>query len=512
MSALAALWYLDSRRFRSAIRAIVRSPARLLLWVFIGLYLLLQFYTRAFLTHRSFIQTFDVAEPYATAVSGFLIALFGATLASATNLGRSMAFGEPVDALFFSRSAMSQHVVILWLQLRQLATGVPRLLFSAFIVAIYFARGNAVGPVLGLTGIFLLLVVLVMPAALAGRRIPYLKSGWFALALIGLVVLAAALVPLVAPFPKLATLAESLGLGRAVIALWHGNPTALGIIYGAVIAGLAGTALCGSDIYPEFYASTRMLEATRARMRSGSVFSMPASKKPTHSGSTQLRGPWVEIWKQAAFLRRRNGTAFIAGGIAVALFLGCVAGLLARKSADLPIFAVLPLFLVVLVIQTTRSVSLAQDIAKPLWWIGDGSVFAKLSAWTLGSTLPLMGFFTLLTIMAFGLAAPNLVVVSVALVCSAIVASRAIGVLGYALTPSMLDQRGPGMVIRVLLFYAACLPPAVLGVLAGIFSRSAQIGLLVASLALVAESAACIALATMRFNGGALEVALAEAT
>ena len=368
------------------------------------------------------------------------------------------------------------------------------------------------GPVLGLTGIFLLLVTLVIPAALAGRRIPYLRSVCLAFGAFGLLVLAGALVPLVAPFPAVTSAVESLGLGRAVIALWHGNAAAVAIVYGAVVAGLIATTLWGSDMFPEFYASTRMMEATQARIRSGSVFALPASRRPTHSGSTRLRGAWVEIWKQAAFLRRRNGAVFIAGGLAVALLLGSVAGLLAKKSGDLPIFALLPFFLVVLVIQTTRSVSLAQDIAKPLWWMGDGSVFAKLCAWTLGSTLPLMAFFTLATITAFTLAAPKLAAVTVLLVCSAIFASRAIGVLGYALTPSMLDQRGPGMVIRVMLFYAACLPPTALGVLTGIFSHNVQAALLVASLAFVAEGGACIALATMRFNGGGLEAALAEAT
>jgi hypothetical protein len=159
-----------------------------------------------------------------------------------------------------------------------------------------------------------------------------------------------------------------------------------------------------------------------------------------------------------------------------------------------------------------RSVSLAQDIAKPLWWMGDGSTFAKLAAWTIGSTLPVMAFFTLMTVVALAIATPKFVAVIVVLVCSSILASRAIGVLGYALTPSLLDQRGPGVIIRVLLFYLACIPPAALGIVTGILSRNAQIGLLTAALAFAGEGAACIVFAAIRFNGGALEVALAEAS
>jgi hypothetical protein len=202
----------------------------------------------------------------------------------------------------------------------------------------------------------------------------------------------------------------------------------------------------------------------------------------------------------------------IAVGTAVAVLLGAVAGLLARKSADLPFFTLLPFLLVVLVIQSMRSVSLAQDIAKPMWWMGDGSTFGKLVAWTLGSTLPLVAFATLVVVTAFALASPKLILATVLVVCSTIAASRAIGVLGYALTPSLIDQRGPGMVIRVLLFYAACVPPSVVGVLTGIFLHSVQAALVLTSVTFIAEGAASIALATLRFNRGALEVALAEAS
>jgi hypothetical protein len=512
MSAFSALWYLDLRRLRTAIRGIVRSPARLLLWIFIGLYLILQIYTRARLTRHTSIFTFDLADPYASAFAGFMIAGFGATLATATNLGRSVAFAEPVDALFYSRSAMNEHVVILWLQLRQLAIGAPRLLFSALIIVVIFARHGVVGPALGLTGIFLVLTVSALPASMLSRRIPRLKSLGYAVAVFGLLIVAGAVAPLVVSLPSLANAVEALGLGRFLIALWHGNTIALGALYGAVVAALVATALWGRDIYPELYASTRMTEAARAQIRSGNVFAMPASRKPTHSSDTYLRGPWVEIWKQAAFLRRANGGVLIGTGAACAVLLGVVAGLLAHKSADLPFFFMLPFLLVVLVIQTTRSVSLAQDIAKPLWWMGDGSTFGKLAAWTLGSTLPLIAFATVVAIAAFALASPKLIPAAVLLVCSTIAASRAIGVLGYALTPSLLDQRGPGMVIRILMFYGACLPPSVLGVLAAIFLHSAQAALLLTSVAFVAEGAASVALATVRFNRGAVEVALDEAS
>jgi hypothetical protein len=512
MSAFATLWYLDLRRLRTAIRGIVRNPARLLLWIFIGLYLVLQIYTRTRLTRYSSAITFDLGEPYASAFAGFLIALFGATLATSTSLGRSVVFAQPVDALFFSRSALNEHVVILWLQLRQLAIGAPRLLFSASLIVVIFARHGVVGPALGLTGIFLVLSVTVLPASMLSRRIPGLKSVWYAVAVCGLLILAGAIVPLVVTLPSLATAVEVLGSGRFLIALWHGNTIALGTLYGTVVATLAATTVWGRDIYPELYASTRMTEAARAQIRSGNIFAMPASTKPTHSGATYLRGPWVEIWKQAAFLRRANGAGLIAGGTAGALLLGAVAGLLAHKSADLPFFTLLPFLFLVLVIQTTRSVSLAQDIAKPIWWMGDGSTFGKLAAWTLGSTLPLIAFATLVTIAAFALASPRLIPTAVLLVCSTIAASRAIGVLGYALTPSLVDQRGPGMVIRVLMFYAACFPPSVLGILTGIFLHSVQAALVLTSVAFVAEGAASVALATVRFNRGALEVALAEAS
>jgi hypothetical protein len=395
--------------------------------------------------------------------------------------------------------------VVLWLQLRQLALISWRIGFSAVFVSVYFSRGNPVGAIAGLVGVFVLLDLLLLPTALIARRTNMVKYLWCAIAVIGtLVFVGAFLLP--------ASIGE-LGLGRALIAIWHGDRVALAILYACILAVIAGGLARANDVYPEFYASARWLDTARARGRGGGLFSLPASSKVTRSGSTMLRGPWVEIWKQLAFLRRGNGMAIMVAGTIIALALGIAGGVgQQRAGGGFALIGGLTLLPLVLLVQTTRSVSLAQDISKPLWWMGDGSVFAKLAVWTFASSLPAVAFVALTTATLFAIISPARGLLYIVCVSSAVVVSRAVGMLGYALTPSLIDQRGPGMVIRILIFYAASIAPLVLAVTAGFFGRSADLGVACGSLVFAGEGAVCVALAAVRLRGRGLEVALAESS
>ncbi|MGC2129694.1 MAG: hypothetical protein WA629_06310 [Candidatus Aquilonibacter sp.] len=128
------------------------------------------------------------------------------------------------------------------------------------------------------------------------------------------------------------------------------------------------------------------------------------------------------------------------------------------------------------------------------------------------STPRAVAFVALATATMFAVIQPARIPLYVLSLSSMVVVSRAIGVLGYALTPSLVDQRGPGMIVRLLLFYAASIPPAALGVLAGILLRNLPLGVACAALTLLAEGAGAIALATLRLSGRGLEAALAEAS
>jgi Putative ABC exporter len=503
MKSLAALWYLDFHRARNAARAIVRSPGRLLLWAFVGLWFMLQMFARTH-TQRSIFFFHDLADPYATAFAGLVLVLFGLTLGVPTERGRIMAFGDPVDALFLARSAIDERLVLSWLQLRQLLLNSWRIAIGAVFVALYFSRNNPIGAMAALAGIFALLELLMLPTILTGRRTNLLKYFWYLVALVGIGIFAGAFL---LPGPV-----ERLDLGRALIALWQGNGIALATLYACIVVVLVGSVAGAHDVYPEFYASARWLDTARARGRRGEFFGARTSAKSSRSGTTLLRGPWVEIWKQLAFLRRRNGTIAVSVGAVIAVVLGVVGGLGQLHSAEFGFVGVFTVLPIILIFQTMGSVSLAQDISKPLWWMGGGSTFARLAVWTFASALPAIAFVALAAGTMFAIASPVTIPAYVFALTSLVVVSRAVGVLGYALTPSLVDQRGPGTVVRLLLLYAAAIPPALAGILAGALSRSLPIGITCAALVFLAEGAACIALAAARLNGRGLEAALAEAT
>jgi Putative ABC exporter len=502
MKSIAALWYLDFHRARNALRAIVRSPLRLLVWVFIGVWITLQVLQRA--TRSAHIFVFhDLSDPVATGIAGAVLVLYGVTLARPTGFGRIMAFGDPVDAMFLARSAIDERLVVFWLQLRQLLLNSWRIAFGVAFIGLYFSRGNPLGAMAGVAGVFILLELLLLPTAIIARRTDLLKHVWYTIAGIGLLVFIGAFL---APASIV-----TFGLGRALIAIWHGAPMALVSLYGCIVAVLLAGAVRADDVYPEFYAAARTTETARGRVRRGDFLRIPTSAKATRSGSTMLRGPWVEIWKQLAFVRRGNGLAIVGIGSVIALALGIASGQLFRHGTNAPVLGGSVLGLV-LVLQTTRSVSLAQDISKPLWWMGDGSTFSKLAIWTFASSLPALAFAALATVAMFAVVDPARILLFVLSVSAAVVVSRAVGVLGYALTPALIDQRGPGVFIRLLLLYASFIAPIAFGVIGGLTVRSADLGLASAALTFLAEGALCIMLAVVRLNGRGMEIALAESS
>jgi hypothetical protein len=477
---------------------------RLLVWLFIGLWLALQVIQRTILPRHVFLFP-DLADPIATGIAGVVLVLYGVTLAQPTGFGRLMAFGDPVDAIFLARSAIDERFVVFWLQLRQLLINSWRIAFGAVFVGLYFSRSNPLGAMAGLAGLFILLELLLLPTAIIARRTRTLEYVCYAVAGAGAVIF-------ICSFLAPASIA-TLGFGRAVVAIWHGAPTTLAVLYGCIVFVLVAGVVGAKDVYPEFYAATSKTRTARAGPRRGDFLRLPTSTKATRSGSTMLRGPWVEIWKQLAFVRRGNGLVVVAVGAVVALALGITGGQLGQRSGGAAPFTIgLTVLIVVLVLQTARSVSLAQDIAKPLWWMGDGSTFTKLAVWTFASSLPMVAFVALGTAAMFAVIDPARALLYVLLISSIVVVSRAVGVLGYALTPSLIDQRGPGMVIRMVLFYASAIAPTVVGVMAGVAARSADLGLVCGTLTFLGEGALCIVLAVVRLRGRGMEIALAEAS
>jgi len=511
-----ALAYLDFSRLRNALRGIVTQPSRLILWALFAAYFVFLAWQRIFLSshHRSLFA--DLRDPYATVAAGIVMALFGLTVSGTAQTGRLSVFGDRADAYFLARSALSERAVALWLQLRSIAVNIWRLLFTLAIALIYYAHGNFIGAALGLIGLFLLMEMAKLPVWLLSRRITWLFRLCYALAVAGVLIAVAALLP--AAWPALEPLRDrlvALGLGNAALAIWHGSPLALVLLYLILAIVVTIGTLAAHDMYPELYASSRYIADLRARVRRSPI-SLPSSfaapKGATRSSDTALRGPWVEMWKQLAFLRRRNGRGIVAMVVGSAIVLGVIAGFAERHDSGLGIAIASPILMLVFIILTMGSVSLAGDLAKPLWWMGDGALWIKLLAWTLGSTLTAMAFLAIAALVGGAIGAPAAIPVLLCIAIALPLAVRCIGMLVYALFPSQTDQRGPATAIRMLAVYVSFVPAAGAAILLGIVARNATLGFVAGTIVFIGEGALALVLAAWRIAGRGAEIALAESS
>jgi hypothetical protein len=76
----------------------------------------------------------------------------------------------------------------------------------------------------------------------------------------------------------------------------------------------------------------------------------------------------------------------------------------------------------------------------------------------------------------------------------------AIGYGCYALVPSVMDQRGPMLLVRVLASYVFALPAAGIGIVIGSLAHDAAIGLTTAGVIALAESTALVAFVAWRLE------------
>ena len=142
-------------------------------------------------------------------------------------------------------------------------------------------------------------------------------------------------------------------------------------------------------------------------------------------------------------------------------------------------------FVVLFVAMT--SVSLAEDLRMPLWWMSSAGLAQRLWTWLCAGAWRLAaGLAVAFCSAALAAHRPWFLIpaVPVAIVFSLYV--KAIGLAAYALFPSKLDARGPVMGLRFILTYLALLP-ALAGASLGVFLHGAALGVAASLACLVAE-------------------------
>lgn len=522
---LSALGYLEYRQLVNRARQIVRQPGRVLLYLVVLGYFSFMTVLRRHGAYDEFAAS-HVSEPYASALFFAYVTLLGIMMYGAAS-GIVGAFSGAADARFLSGSAISERIVVLWLQLRRSAAAVARMVFTIILYTIMFARGGALaGAGLSMIGGTLVATVSAIPMlalrAVIGTRTAQSVAGAIAaLGILPMMALFASLLPN-ATSKNAAHTIEHFGAGHAFNALFAAQPLALASLYGFAAVVIALSYASATGLYPELYtASLRVLNFRERRRRSaasGIAIEHRYERRPhrAYAFLEMLGGPWTIVWKEWIALVRSPSMQrlFVFGLIACAL-VGAVFGqVVAHKKDQLQEIVTLAGMvgnLIVIFVAMGSAIGLADDIAKPLWWIGPDRLWVRLYAWTLATSWRLAACLAAgIATWALTLHAPVVALIGIPLALSGALYLRAIGLALYSLFPSTIDQRGPLAIVRAMLTYLFAAPPAVLAVLVMLLLRSIAGGILTAVVCSLVETILLIAFASSRILRHGIAFARAE--
>jgi Putative ABC exporter len=520
---LAALGYLEYRQIANRIRKTMREPGRALVYVLAIGYFGAITAARAH-GHRA-IPMKTIPEPYASALMFTYVALLGVMAYGAAS-GIVGAFSSTADARFLTGSTISQRVIVVWLQLRRSGASMGRMLFTIVLYALIFASsGTVIGISLATFGGTLVATAVAVPMlkirnAIGTRTAQSLAGALTAIGIMPMLILFSSVVNPI----RLAGGIESFGAGYAFNALFDGNALALEALYGFGLALIALAYLSGTDLYPDLYASSLRVLAFRERQKrgAGAAFTMEHSYEHRPAGrSTKflfegLTGPWTIAWKEwVAFIRSPSMQRVFWFGLAACAATGALFGEVAARSND-PLteslsFASIACNMVVIFVAMGSAIGLATDLRKPLWWIGPNPLWARLFAWTVGTSWRLAACICA-GVLGWSVAMHNATVLfaGIPLSLAAVLYLRAVGLALYALFPSTIDQRGPLAMIRALLTYTLAAPPAVAGIVIGVVFRTLAGGVFVGIILSMFETLLLVTFASMRIAGRGSAFAQAE--
>ena len=522
---LRTLAYLEYRQIVNRVRRMARQPARALVYVLAVAYFAFVGTLRGHGAHLFAMPA--IPEPYASALFCAYITLLGVMMYGAAS-GIVGAFSCAADARFLAGSLIPERLVVFWLQLRRSATAIARMLFTIVLYALVFSgSGTFAGIGLAMLGGTLVATATAIPMLklrnLAGHATAHSLAGAVcAVGIFPLAILLAGMQPESMAHAS-ALSVERLGMGYAFNELFGGNALALSALFLAGLLGVAISYASGSNLYPDLYASSLRVLAFRARQRSaGAAFTMEHryERRParTHGFFDVLRGAWTIVWKEwIAFTRSPSMQRTFYFGLLVCLgagaLFGSVVGGSNEKFTDTVVISSTVFNLVLIFVVMGATVGLADDIAKPLWWIGPDSLLLRLIAWTVGASWRMAACLAAgLTAWALAMRAPVLALAAIPAAAVAVLHLRAVGLVLYALFPSTFDQRGPLAIVRVLLTYVLATPPFVAGALVFVLAHMDPAPAFAAGLlASLAETLGLIAFSAKRIAGQGVAFARAEA-
>jgi len=500
-----ALAYLDSRYVFNQLNRIVRSPGRLALWVpYIAVLATLSF-NRITTAHAAPPGLPSAAHPLGTAAAGAFLAMFGVTIAVAA-AGRVTAFRSTAEALLFVNAGVAPLSLAVWLQLRKLFATGSRWLGSILFSFLLIVPRDA-GPQQLARGFVAALAVAAaimtaeLPAFLISRK-PWGKFvaplGW-ALAAAGGVYAAIGFAASVGEDRFAPAALEFLRFdpGRLIGAI-ASSWTAVLLLCCLPIALIASIVLLARDAVPELYAATLQSFEWRSRRREQTVYEAGSPRtERIPSGALTI------VWKEWIGFRRSRGG--MLRWVLVFLFWLGLGGGVAWADSNGERGMLLPLvgfaMMMIVLVPLAASVSLLEDLAKPIWWVSQASLRSRIIAWTFAKAWRNgLAFSAFLAVLAAVMGDARAALLALPLGIGLWSSLNALGVALYAAYPSRIDARGPIFFVRALATGIFILPAAMLFGFVSMATRNPLLAATLGAILIVIEGLLAIEFAAGRFN------------
>lgn len=510
--------YLEWRQLANRVRAALKEPLRIILWA-VGAFWLIGMVVLRIVTPKPHGQT-GLPEPFASVIALGYFVFLGFMIALAAGGNTIGAFSSAADARFLIGSKLPERTVIVWLHLRHVAFAIIRIVWIIVLYAtIYRTAGSVWGLVLtmiaaaGLAGA--IPITTFRMASVRGTIVPTsIASLVIAIGVLGLIAIALGFAD-PTRFHESSQIALNIGAGKLLNLLVEGNRPALSIGF-ALVAGLIALSILGaSDLYPELYAASTKAFSTRRKARRGFATVREYSTRGVRTSSTRWTGAWTILWKEwLGYRRAKYSLMRTSVGILICLAVGAAIGIgVERFHEPVMVYAVLiNLINAVVIFATMASIQLGDDLRKPLWWLSGDPLYLRLCVWAVSTT------WRFALILAVGAMLCGAIVHSTGLVVAAFPAMlltllylRAVGLFTYSIFPSVIDQRGPLMFVKVLLTYALIMPPMLMLLWGALFAHDASLGLGGAAAIMLAEMAGLVAVAAGRIQNAGAAFAAAEA-
>ncbi len=485
-----ALAYLEWCYARHNARAILRSPARIVLWCFwigsLAVFGLLRFSRSQ--SHLSQPAS-SLGHGAAIAFVGAIFFFSGFAIAAAAAGGRTATFRSPAEATLLSNAGLKPRTIALWLELRKIAGGWRRSLGGFLYAFLVFVPSHA-GPLAMARGCLATVLILGipqsagLPAFLAARgraKAPVIAFGSL-LAAVGVAYAAAGAsgARLWQPLVN----ATHFDPARVVTAALDARPLAFAVPLLVFATFALIVAWRGNDTLPELYAAGHT-PGRLARLAGGRRRGREPVTTTRHRERVPL-GAGALLWKDWIVIRRHRGAfrLWIAGGLAW-IVCGAAAAAASRQLGDptaLITFAITIGLVILFWAPFSAATGLADDLAKPLFWLSTASLRMRLVVWTFARAWRgglAVGCGTGAALLVLG--HPLFAAASVPFACLGYWSLVALGIGSYAVFPSPLDARGPTALLRFVASLAYLVPAALLSVIAG----AAHLGTLGATTAFV---------------------------